>query len=448
MKKQKFLKKPGIYLIRNKINGKCYCGQSVDLQGRIATHKRADSEQVVHKAIRKHGVENFEFNVLLYCDKDMLNHFEIECIKLYNSLKPNGYNMTNGGSMDEEELLKIKHKRESGEIVVKDKKGINLSKESRKKMSISNTGENNVCSKEIEDITGRRWISCNVAAKELDVSPSSLSQMLNSRPSLLPHLHYLDLHFVETRPENYQYKSMEEIEHLKVPKKVMVYKKPKEERIPAKKKRVVDDLGRAWESVSECADFFNIKRSKMCMMLKGERNFVEEANGIGLRYENEEHKNKVFRKPANRKKDRPASRRVIDKNGKIYKSARECARELNIEENRLSSMLRGVCSFRRDLIDLELKYMDEYKPKNWTGKPSSRKGVKNSEEVRNKIKEALSKTLHPKSRAVIDNIGREWKMIKDAAKEFDICDVMLGKMLRGLREMRSDLVLIGLRFKE
>ena len=43
--------------------------------------------------------------------------------------------------------------------------------------------------------------------------------------------------------------------------------------------------------------------------------------------------------------------------------------------------------------------------KNWTGKPSSRKGVKNSEEVRNKIKEALSKTLHPKSRAVIDNIG-------------------------------------------
>ena len=58
-----------------------------------------------------------------------------------------------------------------------------------------------------------------------------LSQMLNSRPTLLPHLHYLDLHFVANRPENYEYKTMEEIEHLKVPRKVMVYKKSKEEKI-------------------------------------------------------------------------------------------------------------------------------------------------------------------------------------------------------------------------
>lgn len=397
MAKEKILNKPGIYLITNKLSGKSYCGQSTMLRSRLATHRRADSKQMIHSAIRKHGVENFEFKILLYCDVSELNYYEIECVKIYNCVSPNGYNLTIGGSMDEERLKNIRYRRETGELTTNDRSGINLKKEARKKMSVSNTGENNICSKQVEDITGRIWISCKAAAKDLDCQASMLSQMLNSRPTLLPHLHYLDLHFVDNRPENYEYKTMEEIEHLKVPRKVMVYKKSKEERKKTNLKRVIDDQGRSWNSVSECAEFFNVKISKLCMMLKGERNFVEEVNGIGLRYENEEHKNKVFRSRVDRSGKRPKSRRVIDKDGKIYKSARECAKLFDIGENKLSAMLRGVFEFRCDLVELELKYMDEYKPKNWTGKPSTRKGTKNSEETRQKIRESLAKkTIYKK----------------------------------------------------
>lgn len=447
MAKEKILNKPGIYLITNKLSGKSYCGQSVMLKTRISSHKRADTDQVIHSAIRKHGVDNFEFRVLLYCDESMLNFYEIECIKIYNCKSPLGYNCNNGGAMDDVTLNDLRYRRKNNITERKHKKGHNLTKEARTKMSKSNIGENNSTSKEVEDITGRIWVSCKAASKDLDCSSSMLSQMLNSRPTLLPHLHYLDLHFVANRPENYEYKTMEEIEHLKVPRKVMVYKKSKEERKKTNLKRVIDDQGRSWNSVSECAEFFGVNKSKLCMMLKGERNFVEEVNGIGLRYENEEHKNKVFRSRVDRSGKRPKSRRVIDKDGKIYKSARECAKLFDIGENKLSAMLRGVFEFRCDLVELELKYMDEYKPKNWTGKPSARKGTKNSEETRQKIKDALSKMKNNNSRIIIDNAGREWCSIKEAALDLNIPDYTLGKMLMGVKLMRSDLVSLELRYK-
>lgn len=446
MKKEKILKKPGIYLITNRINGKSYCGQSTMLQPRMATHRRADSDQLIHRAIRKYGVENFDFKILLYCDASMLNYYEVECIKLYNCRSPNGYNLTFGGAMPEEMLEDVRRRRKAGEVVCNDRTGINLSDEARRKMSKSNSGENNATSKEVEDITGRIWSTCKQAALELGCSFSSLSQMLNSRPSLLPHLHYLDLHFVSNRPEGYVYKTMEEIEHLKVPQKVMVYKKSKEERKIVNNKRVIDDLGRSWNSVSECAKFFNVSISKLCMMLKGERNFVKEVNGIGLRYENEEHKNKAYLKPANRKRERTTSRRVIDKDGNIYKSARECAKHFDIGENRLSAMLRGKFAFRYDLVELGLRYMDDYKPKNWTGKPSSKIGTKNSDETRQKIKESLAKRPYTNSKIVIDNTGRRWETIKSAAKELGINDQSLGKMLLGVRPMREDLIHLDLKY--
>lgn len=444
--KQKILNKPGIYLITNKLNGKSYCGQSVMLKSRISSHKRADTDQVIHNAIRKYGVDNFDFKVLLYCDECMLNYYEIACIKLYNCKTPLGYNCNNGGAMDDVTLNELRHKRNNNITERTYKKGHNLTKDARRKMSKSNSGENNSTAKEVEDITGRIWVSCKSAAKDLDCSSSMLSQMLNSRPSLLPHLHYLDLHFVSNRPEGYVYKTMEEIEHLKVPRKIMVYKKSKEDRKVVNRKRVIDDLGRSWDSVSECAEFFKVSRSKLCMMLKGERNFVEEVNGIGLRYENEEHKNKVYRNRVDRSGKRQTSRRVIDKDGNIYKSARECAKHFDIGENRLSAMLRGKFAFRYDLVDLGLRYMDDYKPKNWTGKPSARKGSKNSDETIQKIKDRLATRPYSKSRAIVDNTGRQWETIKSAAKELGLANQSLGKMLLGKIPMRKDLLHLDLKY--
>lgn len=60
----KYKRKPGIYRFYNTINGKSYIGQSIDLGRRICTHlrniKRDDCNQVIYKAIRKYGSQNFK----------------------------------------------------------------------------------------------------------------------------------------------------------------------------------------------------------------------------------------------------------------------------------------------------------------------------------------------------------------------------------------------------
>lgn len=60
------MKYQGIYKIRNLLNGKVYIGQSVDLQNRFRCHKH-DYKKLnyyLYRAIRKYGIDSFEFNVI------------------------------------------------------------------------------------------------------------------------------------------------------------------------------------------------------------------------------------------------------------------------------------------------------------------------------------------------------------------------------------------------
>ena len=84
----------GIYKITNLINGKCYIGQSVHIERRFSEHCRPSSTSVIAKAIQKYGKENFSFKVLEECDLESLNYKEQYWIKHFNSLIPNGYNVT------------------------------------------------------------------------------------------------------------------------------------------------------------------------------------------------------------------------------------------------------------------------------------------------------------------------------------------------------------------
>jgi hypothetical protein len=61
----------GIYKITNKINGHCYVGQSIDIENRFKTHintvynkNQTSYKYPIYRAMRKHGIENFEFEVL------------------------------------------------------------------------------------------------------------------------------------------------------------------------------------------------------------------------------------------------------------------------------------------------------------------------------------------------------------------------------------------------
>lgn len=91
----------GIYKITNRINGKVYIGQSVNIQQRWYQHKSSfkNGNTLLYQAIRKYGLENFCFEIIEECPQEKLNEKEIYWIDYYNSFNyENGYNMTPGGS--------------------------------------------------------------------------------------------------------------------------------------------------------------------------------------------------------------------------------------------------------------------------------------------------------------------------------------------------------------
>lgn len=89
-----------IYKATDATNGKVYIGQSCQFEERRQEHLRCreSDDCIFHRAIQAHGKENFIWEIIDYADgKAEANRKEQLYIRLYNSFKPNGYNMTKGG---------------------------------------------------------------------------------------------------------------------------------------------------------------------------------------------------------------------------------------------------------------------------------------------------------------------------------------------------------------
>jgi len=128
-----------------------YIGQTIDLlahrwRGHCdgALKKKLDWE--ISKAIRQFGPENFERRIICECEsKKELNQQERHFIREFNTVWPNGYNMTNGGEGPceltrqkiRQKLLGRKPSRESIEKTRAKTTGQKRSLEVRKKMSES-----------------------------------------------------------------------------------------------------------------------------------------------------------------------------------------------------------------------------------------------------------------------------------------------------------------------
>lgn len=104
----------GIYKIENLINHKVYIGQSRNIEKRWNRHKSTilnqndhNYENPLYRAIRKYGIENFQFSILEKCSIEELNQKEIYWINFYNSFF-NGYNLTFGGDGSGNHLNKDK----------------------------------------------------------------------------------------------------------------------------------------------------------------------------------------------------------------------------------------------------------------------------------------------------------------------------------------------------
>ena len=95
-----------IYKVTNTNNGKVYIGQTkYSISWRWHTHlyatytpKAVDHNSLLHRAIRKHGIDSFVVDELEECTSDKLNDREIAWIEKYDSTnKAKGYNISRGG---------------------------------------------------------------------------------------------------------------------------------------------------------------------------------------------------------------------------------------------------------------------------------------------------------------------------------------------------------------
>ena len=90
----------GIYKIENKLNGKIYIGQAVDINLRLKQHKEAIliSSQSWYPEAREesNSLDDFDFSILQQCKVEELDELEAYWIKEYNSYI-NGYNKTATG---------------------------------------------------------------------------------------------------------------------------------------------------------------------------------------------------------------------------------------------------------------------------------------------------------------------------------------------------------------
>ena len=135
-----------IYKVVNKINGKCYIGQTIkSLKYRKSCHlwevNRNNTNVYFHNAIRKYGKDNFEWKILCKCEtKDELDEMEFHYIKQYNSFKPNGYNLTLGGNKGTYGWIPSKETRRK---ISKGNKGKIVSEKVKRKLSKLNSGKGN-----------------------------------------------------------------------------------------------------------------------------------------------------------------------------------------------------------------------------------------------------------------------------------------------------------------
>lgn len=144
-----------IYCYTNTITGKKYIGQTINPEQRKRNHlyeaTMKNSDYYFHRSIRKHGWDNFVYEVLEEnVDRKLLNDRETYYIKKYDTLWPNGYNQCLANSLDETAIEKIRRtKKEKFENMTEEErkqttahmceknKGSKRSDETKRKMSES-----------------------------------------------------------------------------------------------------------------------------------------------------------------------------------------------------------------------------------------------------------------------------------------------------------------------
>ena len=136
--------KSGIYVIRNKENGKEYYGQGLNVEKRMwQYHKNC---KVLNRALKKYGEEKFERKIVIYCEEQELTRIETACIKIFHShVTEGGYNISWGGNTPMRGRKRTKKWRKNHSERMSGENhpfwGTHRSLETIKKISMANTGK-------------------------------------------------------------------------------------------------------------------------------------------------------------------------------------------------------------------------------------------------------------------------------------------------------------------
>lgn len=143
-----------IYRITNTIDGKRYIGQSkcIDIDTRWKQHKKVDRHCIgpyLFNAYKKHGIENFKFEIVCVCFDEDCDKYEKEYILKFNTITPNGYNIKLGPTFskhteDSKERIrqKLRERYKVDEVMRKNlsirvNKGVPISDAQKEKLSVS-----------------------------------------------------------------------------------------------------------------------------------------------------------------------------------------------------------------------------------------------------------------------------------------------------------------------
>lgn len=134
----------GIYMIKNKINGKAYIGQAKNLKLRINNHKnrlrRSDKHCNKHllEAWKCYGEDNFQFSIIEEYDSydiNLLNERETYWTKYYKSdNREFGYNVREPGSRGN-------NSKETKKLIGDANRGKKRTSEAKDKIRKANIGE-------------------------------------------------------------------------------------------------------------------------------------------------------------------------------------------------------------------------------------------------------------------------------------------------------------------
>lgn len=363
-----------------------YIGQSIDIDNRYKDHKGRYGTNPMYEDFEKLGFENFSFEILQECSKEELNELEVKYIKEYNSFWPNGYNLTRGGSTQTE-----------------------ISELTIEKLRIANIGENN------------------------PMFGTSSERLKEGNPM-------------------YNRRQSEEA-------RIKIAERSRRDIHPMSRK-VEDKSGRMWSCVRECSEFFNVGVKQLTSGLKHKKEFPIFLRHLDLHYLDERLENYEFvsleelEKNSTPRKFRkfkqPLSeistcgKKVIDKDGNIYTSIKDCARKINYNSNRLNEFLLGVWSFPPELEQLELKFLNPEHNKRREDKEYERKQFEEKGVSHNHYKRK-----QPKEKRIIkisDKDGNIYNSVKECAEHFQVRPDKLSCMLNGTRKFNKSLLEFELKF--